>query len=153
MMHISPHLTFDGQCRAAFQLYHRILGGTIATMLTYGESPMASQIDSRWHERIVHATLRLGDVELTGTDLLPHDYRRPEGFFVTLTLESATQAEDIFNALAEDGEGIEYVHFARHFGRLALASWWIDSACRGNSTVRKAKVDSSSVGGLDNGRS
>jgi PhnB protein len=104
MMHISPHLTFDGQCRAAFQLYHRILGGTIATMLTYGESPMASQIDSRWHERIVHATLRLGDVELTGTDLLPHDYRRPEGFFVTLTLESATQAEDIFNALAEDGE-------------------------------------------------
>jgi PhnB protein len=141
MMHISPHLTFDGQCRAAFQLYHRILGGTIATMLTYGESPMASQIDSRWHERIVHATLRLGDVELTGTDLLPHDYRRPEGFFVTLTLESATQAEDIFNALA------------RHSGRLALASWWIDSACRGNSTVRKAKVDSSSVGGLDNGRS
>jgi PhnB protein len=104
MMHISPHLTFDGQCRDAFQLYHRILGGTIATMLTYGESPMASQIDSRWHERIVHATLRLGDVELTGTDLLPHDYRRPEGFFVTLTLESATQAEDIFNALAEDGE-------------------------------------------------
>src|SRR6266699_1438117 len=53
-MRISPHLCFNGQCRAAFTAYQRILGGTLATMLTYGESPMANQVDSRWHDRIVH---------------------------------------------------------------------------------------------------
>jgi uncharacterized glyoxalase superfamily protein PhnB len=43
-MRISPHLCFDGQCREATQLYQAILGGTLQTMLTYGETPMAASI-------------------------------------------------------------------------------------------------------------
>lgn len=103
-MRISPHLTFDGQCKAAFLVYHRIFGGNLATMLTYGDSPMASQVDPQWHDRIVHATLAFGDVELTGADVLPQDYCRPQGFFVTLTLDRPSRAESIFNALAVEGD-------------------------------------------------
>ena len=102
-MRISPHLCFNGQCRAAFTAYQRILGGTLATMLTYGESPMANQIDSRWHDRIVHATLQFGDIELTGTDLLSTDDIKPQGFFVTLTVEGSARAHQIFSMLAERG--------------------------------------------------
>lgn len=58
-MQVSPHLTFDGQCRAAFLVYQEIMGGRIATMLTYGESALAARIDAQWHDRIVHATLAL----------------------------------------------------------------------------------------------
>jgi PhnB protein len=60
-MRIGPHLCFDGQCREAIQLYQQILGGTIQTMLTYAESPMASSTDPRWHDQIVHATLVLDE--------------------------------------------------------------------------------------------
>jgi PhnB protein len=102
-MRISPHLCFDGQCRAAFTVYQEILGGTIGTMLTYGESPMSAQVESRWRDRIVHASLQLGDIELTGVDLLPGDYRRPQGFFVTLSIEGATRANRIFALLADGG--------------------------------------------------
>ena len=102
-MHISPHLCFNGQCRAAFTAYQRILGGTIATMLTYGESPMAHQVDSRWHDRIVHATLQSGDIELNGTDLLSADDIKPQGFFVTLMVEDSVRAQHIFSMLAEGG--------------------------------------------------
>ena len=42
-MRFSPHLTFDGQCRAAFEFYERVLGGKIVTMLSYGGSPMADK--------------------------------------------------------------------------------------------------------------
>ena len=103
-MRISPHLCFDGQCRAAFATYQQILGGKIQTMLTYGESPMASQVEARWHDRILHASLQFGDIELSGVDLLPRDYRKPQGFFVTLTIEGAMQANRIFASLAERGE-------------------------------------------------
>lgn len=103
-MRISPHLTFDGHCKAAFLVYHRIFGGDLRTMLTYGESPMASQVDPQWHDRIAHATLSLGDVELTGADVPSRDYGRPQGFFVTLTLDNPARAESIFHALAEDGD-------------------------------------------------
>jgi PhnB protein len=56
-MRISPHLCFDGQCREAMHVYQSILGGTLQTMLTYGETPMAALMDSRCNDRIVHATL------------------------------------------------------------------------------------------------
>ena len=103
-MNISPHLCFDGQCRAAFAAYQQILGGTIQTLLTYGESPMSAQFESQWHDRILHATLLLDDIELTGVDLLPRDYRKPQGFFVTLTIEGAARGSQVFASLAEGGE-------------------------------------------------
>ena len=102
-MRISPHLCFDGQCRTAFQAYQRILGGKIQTMLTYGESPTASSTDLKWHDRIVHATLVLDEIELTGVDLPPGSYRQPQGFFVTVTVSGSPRAEEIFKALGEGG--------------------------------------------------
>jgi PhnB protein len=102
-MRISPHLCFDGQCRQAMHLYQQILGGTIQTMLTYGETPSASSIDSQWHDRILHSTLVIGDIELTGVDLPPESYQRPQGFFVTLTVRGAAQAKVVFDALSAGG--------------------------------------------------
>jgi PhnB protein len=102
-MRINPHLCFDGQCREAMLLYQSILGGTIETMLTYGESPMASSVDPRWHDRIVHATLLLDDVELTGVDMIPGSYQRPQGFFVTLGVDGVDRARKIFDDLRQDG--------------------------------------------------
>ena len=102
-MRISPHLCFDGQCREAIQLYQSILGGTIETMLTYGESPMASSTDPRWHDRIVHATLVLDGVELTGVDMIPGSYRQPQGFFITITIDGVARAQEVFKTLSEDG--------------------------------------------------
>jgi PhnB protein len=103
-MRISPHLCFDGQCRAAFAFYQQILGGTIQTMLSYGESPMSAQVEAQWHDRIVHASLQFGEVELSGIDLLPKDYRKPEGFSVTLTIDGVERANQVFVALAEGGK-------------------------------------------------
>lgn len=103
-MRISPHLCFDGQCEAAFRAYHQILGGAIVTMLKYGDSPMATQVEPRWHDRIAHATLQFGELELTGVDVFPHDYQRPQGFFVTLTISELAKAKQIFISLSEGGE-------------------------------------------------
>jgi PhnB protein len=53
---------------------------------------------------IVHATLMLGEMELTGVDLLPESYKRPQGFFMTLGVPGAERAKAIFDALAVGGD-------------------------------------------------
>ena len=73
-------------------------------LLTYGESPMAADVEPTWHDRIVHATLQLDEFELAGADLLPHDFQKPSGFFVLLTVDDRTRAEYLFSSLATDGE-------------------------------------------------
>ena len=137
-MRISPHLCFDGQCRAAFLNYHQLFGGTL-TMLTYGESPIAPNVDPQWHDRIVHATLRFDDAELAGADLLPDDYRKPQGVFVLLTVEDTAKAERIFSSLAAGGEiqlPFQQTFWSAGFGVLVDqfgVPWEINSAQAGAS--------------------
>ena len=64
---------------------------------------MASSLEVRWHDKIVHATLVLDGMELTGVDMIPGSYQRPQGFFVTLSVAEMTRAIEIFEALGQGG--------------------------------------------------
>jgi PhnB protein len=102
-MRLNPYLTFNGQCKAAFEFYEKCLGGRIVMMMTYGDSPVAAQTPTDWHPKIIHATLAWGDYVLQGADTLPESYCKPQGFYVLLNLDAAAEAARIFNALAEEG--------------------------------------------------
>jgi PhnB protein len=99
-MTLTPHLSFNGQCEAAFKFYERCLGGTIITMLTWGDSPMATPEMER---KILHATLRIGDSMLAGSDLPPGQYQKPQGCQVLIGIDDVVKAKRIFNALAKNG--------------------------------------------------
>ena len=72
-------------------------------MLTYGKSPMAEQVPLEWRDKIVHATLTVGDAVLVGADVLPEQYERPQGFYVVLEIPEPGHAGNVFHALAERG--------------------------------------------------
>jgi PhnB protein len=102
-MKLNPHISFNGQCEAAFQFYERCLGGNILTMLTYGNSPMAEQVPLEFRGKIVHATLTVGDDVLYGADVVPEQYQPPRGFHLTIGIQNPGDAERIFQALSESG--------------------------------------------------
>ena len=102
-MRLSPNLAFGGQCEAAFKFYEQCFGGKIVFMLTYGKSPMAEQVLPRRREKILHATLTVGDNVLMGSDPVPEQYEQPKGFSVLLGIDDPVNAERIFHALAENG--------------------------------------------------
>ena len=102
-MQLNPYLAFNGQCETAFKFYEQCLGGKITFMLTYGDSPMAAQTPPEGRNRILHASLAVGDTTLAGADAPPDHYRKPQGFCVTLNLKNPAEADRIFHALAENG--------------------------------------------------
>jgi hypothetical protein len=51
-------------------------------------------------KKILHATLGLGDQPLTGADVPPEWYKKPQGFFVSLNVDLAAEAERIFEESA-----------------------------------------------------
>jgi len=118
---LNPHLTFNGQCEAAFRFYEKCLGGKIVVMMAYGDSPMAEQTPLAWRKKIIHATLALGEQRLTGGDVLPETYQKPQGFSVFLNLTAAAEAERIFNSLAQNGTlevPLQETFWALRFGML-----------------------------------
>ena len=105
-MKLNPQisLAFNGQCEAAFSFYEQCLHGTITFMLTWGDSPMAAaDAPAGWDAKIAHATLRLGDTAIVGSDVPAALYKPPQGFEVVLQMEDAGEADRVFQALAEGG--------------------------------------------------
>ena len=102
-MQLNPHLSFDGQCQEAFKFYQQCLGGNIQSMMTHGDSPIADQVPSEWRDRILHATLIVGETALMGADVPPDSYKAPRGFSITIQINDPADAESIFRALSEGG--------------------------------------------------
>ncbi len=120
-MRWNPHLTFNGQCEAAFKFYEKCLGGTIVMMMSYGDSPMAEQTPLDWRNKILHATFALGDQILTGGDAPPGSYEKPRGFSLLLNVAAAEEADRVFEMLAEKGEvqlPVQETFWALRFGIL-----------------------------------
>ena len=101
-MKLQPYLYFGGDCRDAMTFYQAVLGGEIATMMTYGEGP-PGLAGAEWQDRILHATLKIGEEELQGSDAPPDRYQPPAGFDVTIALDDLDEARRIFDGLSEGG--------------------------------------------------
>ena len=102
-MRASVHLVFAADCEAAFRFYERVLGGAALSLFTYGESPGGDALDAEWRTKIVHGSIIVGGVLVSGADVRPEDYEPPRGFFVLLSVATRAQAKHLFTALAEGG--------------------------------------------------
>ena len=119
-MKIQTYLTFDGTCKQAFEFYAKALGAKIEMMMTHGESPVAEQTPKEWRDKIMHASLTVGDQSLMGSD--QPDSKEPiGGFSVSLSVEKPADAERLFKALSQGGTvGMEMqeTFWAQRFGML-----------------------------------
>ena len=117
-MTIDPHISFGGQCEAAFAFYETHLGARIQTILRWGDSPMAVQTPADWQGKICHATLVINGHTLMGADVPPPQYERPRGFHLLLGVDDPAEAERLFAALAQGGTvqiPLQQTFWARRF--------------------------------------
>jgi len=67
-MHVSPYLSFKGNCEQAFKFYEKVLGGKIEGIMTWGATPMAKEVPPDWQNKIIHARLVLDGQDVYGAD-------------------------------------------------------------------------------------
>lgn len=104
------YLFFDGRCAEAMRFYERALGARIEALMTYADSPQPSECGggaaagAAGSDRIMHASLRLGDRILMASDHPPGMPAGPVGgFAVALDYPTAAEARKVFDRLAEGG--------------------------------------------------
>jgi len=107
-MKIVTSLSFQGQCRQAFEFYARVLGGRITAAFPYGDGPPDMPVsDPARKDWLMHCWLEVGDQALMGADMAPEwapNIDKPKnGFDVTLHTDDIDQARRWYDALSEGG--------------------------------------------------
>ncbi len=118
-MQIAPHLHFSGNCAEAFKFYEKCLGGHILFSMTQAQSPMADKATPETRDFIMHIRMQVGDWVLMGADAPPQFYSKPQGFSVTISVDTPEEAERIYKELSEGGSvGMELqeTFWAHKFG-------------------------------------
>ena len=104
-MQVMIQLAFKGQCRQAFELYEKVLGGKITVMNTFGGSdiklPPGSTASAP--DQIRFAELQVGAYAILGNDVPTQEYKPMQGFNIALHVKTADEAQRIFNAFSEGG--------------------------------------------------
>jgi PhnB protein len=103
-MRFIAYLNFDGQCRAAFDLYREVFRGEIVMRMTYGDSPMRDEMPADSRDRIMHCQLEAAGAVLMGADGPPPHTASGEGTCVNVDVNSIEEAERIYAALSAGGE-------------------------------------------------
>ena len=118
-MRLNAYLHFDGQCEEAFRFYQSVLGGTIDGLVPFAGTPGEEHVQPGWRSKIMHASLTVGDTVLMGSDSPPGHYQRPQGLSVSIQIEDPTEADRVFDALAQGGAitfAIRETFWALRFG-------------------------------------
>ncbi|MBV8197191.1 MAG: VOC family protein [Candidatus Eremiobacteraeota bacterium] len=101
-MDFEPYLFFDGTCEEALNFYKGIFGGE-TEISRWKEMPADADgpsVTPETENRVMHASLRGGDVNLMASDATPGKKYGEGPISLSVGLTDMAKAERIFNALA-----------------------------------------------------
>jgi PhnB protein len=106
-MAIEPYLFFNGRCEEAGEFYKKALGAEVLMLMRFKESPEPHQpgmIPPGSENKIMHASLRIGDATVMASDGRCTGQSDFRGFCLSITAADEADADRKFAALADGGQ-------------------------------------------------
>ena len=105
-MQLQPYLFFNGRCEEALEFYKKTLGAEVTLLLRMKDSPEPhppGTLPPGSEDKIMHAHLRIGTVDLMASDGMAAGGPNFQGFSLSLAYPSESQAQKVFAELARSG--------------------------------------------------
>lgn len=105
MLHTTPFLLFDGNCKEAMEFYHKCLGGEL-TLTKLGDTPMKDMFPKEKWGKIINAQLKNGAIDISATDWMASPELKPvqgNRYAIFVVGGSYDELKDVFNKL-KDGD-------------------------------------------------
>ena len=121
-MQVQPYLFFEGRCQEAIDFYSRALGATVVMQMAFKDSPEPTGQPPEAGDKVMHATVRIGETEVFMSDGRCSGAPTFQGFSLSLNpADDAAAAsrvrrfgrrwdghhavgKDVFRLLLRDGE-------------------------------------------------
>ena len=103
-MEIQPYLFFEGRCEEAVNFYKTALGAEVTMLSRFGDAPDPSMSTPETANKIMHASLQIGDSTLMASDGRCQGGASFRGFSLSINAADQPEAERLFNALSDGGK-------------------------------------------------
>ncbi len=120
-MRLNTFLNFGGNCEEAFRFYEQHLDGEITMLMRRAESPDQHDTWPGWEQSVQYGVMNIGETQLMGSDVPPDRFQPMRSVYLSLTVDSAADAERIWALLSDGGQifmRMEETFFATRFGQL-----------------------------------
>ena len=104
---LNTYLTFDGNCREAFDFYRSVFGGDFVAYHTYDDAPPDMDVADVDKDRIMHVSLPIGSSTLMGSDTTQGSADPlivGTNFSISIVGESKQHCDEVFASLIVGGE-------------------------------------------------
>jgi PhnB protein len=122
---VQPYLYFDGRSEEAIEFYRKAIDAEVTMLMRFKDSPEPPQpgmCPPNSGEKIMHASLKVGEGVILLSDGRCGGKANFSGFALALLLKDQTKVGRYFNALAENGQIImplAKTFFSPQFGMVA----------------------------------
>jgi PhnB protein len=93
--------------------------------MTHEGTPASEQVAADWRNKIMHASMDVGDQQLIASDVPQKDSDKTQGFYISLQIKDPAEAERVFEALSKNKL---ICRSRKPSGPSALACWSTSSA-------------------------
>jgi PhnB protein len=104
---IENYLFFDGRCEEAIEFYRRTLGAEVLMLMRFKDSPEPPQPGMHppgSENKVMHATLKIGETTLMASDGRCQGKPNFQGFSLSIPAPNEAEAERLFAALSNGGQ-------------------------------------------------
>jgi PhnB protein len=140
LMKVEAYLNFDGRCEEAVEFYRKNLGAKVIMMMRFKESPDPSAVAPGSENKIMHTSLKMGESTIYGSDgRCTNSGQKFTGISLSLGVETPTEADRCFTALAEGGQvhmPLQETFYSPSFGMVSDrfgVMWMVIAAARGGN--------------------
>ncbi len=103
-MKLRTYLNYGGNCEEAFRFYEKHLGAKIGMMMSFDQMPPQPGSATPPMKGILHASITLGDINVMASDVPDGRFQPMRSAYLSLSVDSDSEAERIYNVLSESGE-------------------------------------------------
>lgn len=121
-MLLEPYLFFEGRCAEAVEFYKSALGAELEMFMHYKDSPDPSACGPGMEDKVMHASIRIGQQRMMLSDGRCDKPASFSGFSLSLSAADATEADRLFTALGKGGQvhmPLTETFFSPRFGMVA----------------------------------
>lgn len=102
-MQVQSYLFFDGRCDEAIEFYKKTLGAKVDMLMRWKECPDKSTCTPENENKVMHASLTIGDSRVMASDGRNTGSPKFDGFALSLNAKDDADADRLFNGLSSGG--------------------------------------------------